>query len=104
MSVPVLCEPGMRDYLHGSLRECRRFRDQHTTLLFNIGASALLVCVVGGLLWYRYRGRPTPQEEAEKRRRTHSYLVQKLQTYSAIKEKVRPGMITGLPVWDQRIA
>ena len=104
MAAPTLCEPGMKDYLKGSLRECRRFRDQHTTLLFNIGATLVLVAAVAGVMWYRYRGRPTREEENEKRRKTHEYLVSKLQMYSAIRDNARPGMITGLPVWDRQIA
>ena len=41
MEHPSLCEPGMKYYLKSSLKECKKFRDNHTTLLFNIGAIVL---------------------------------------------------------------
>ena len=103
MEQPSLCEPGMKYYLKSSLKECKKFRDNHTTLLFNIGAIVFLCISIGGFLWYRYKGKPSPEEVKQKQRETHSYLISKLQQYTASKEK-NPNLITDLPVWDRKIA
>ena len=98
---PSLCEPGMKSFLKGSLKECRKFRDNHSTLLFSIFCTVLFICFVGGFLWYRYKGKLSPAEEAEKRRKTHSYLISKLQQYSAMRNK--KNLITDLPTWDKNM-
>ena len=54
---PTLCEPGMIYFLKGSLKECKKFRDSHSTLLFNIMAGGLFLAGLGGLLWYKYKGK-----------------------------------------------
>ena len=54
-------------------------------------------------MWYRYKGKLTPEEKQQKMRKTHSYLISKLQQYSAIQNKAKPGMITNLPVWDRNM-
>ena len=100
---PILCEPGMIYFLKGSLKECKKFRDSHSTLLFNIMAGGLFLAGLGGLLWYKYKGKLTPEEEARKRRETHSYLINKLQQYSAIRNNRSQDMITDLPAWDRRV-
>tara|TARA_B100001093_G_C26780715_1_gene994485 strand:- start:554 stop:874 length:321 start_codon:yes stop_codon:yes gene_type:complete len=100
---PALCEPGMKYFLKGSLKECKRFRDAHYTLLFNILATITFISIIGGFLWYRYKGKLTPEEKQQKMRKTHSYLISKLQQYSAIQNKAKPGMITNLPVWNRNM-
>ena len=104
MDAPSLCEPGMKYFLKGSLKECKKFRDSHSTLLFNLGAFILLCIGFCGLLWYRYKGKPSPEEIKQKQRETHSYLISKLQQYTAARQKSNPNMITDLPVWDRKIA
>ena len=43
MERPVLTEPGVSYFLSQTLRECRKFKDQHMSLLFNISMTVLLV-------------------------------------------------------------
>lgn len=104
MEKPSLCEPGMKYFLKGSLKECKKFRDNHSTLLFNLGAIVILCIGIGGMLWYRYKGKPSPEEIKQKQRETHSYLISKLQQYTAAKQNSDPNMITNLPIWDRKIA
>ena len=104
MQSPKLCEPGMIYFLRGSLKECRKFRDNHYTLLFNIVVTLAFFGFIGAFLWYRYKGKPSREEILQKQRKTHSYLISKLQQYSAIKQKKHDSMITDLPVWDKHYA
>lgn len=99
-SVPKLTEPGIRSFVGKSLREYHKYRDSFTSILFNMIMLASFVATVSGILYWRYKGRITPQEQAFKNREKKEYLFTKLQTLATMKERVRPGMITNLPTWN----
>ena len=96
---PSLIEPGVRYFLNGTLKECRKFKDNYISVLFNISMVILLVVVIGGWLLYRYKGKPTPAELEVKDRKKQEYIISKLQQLAFEKKKNTPNttMITGLP-------
>ena len=98
---PSLIEPGVRYFLNGTLKECRKFKDNYISVIFNISMILLLVALVGGFLMYRYKGKPTPAEIELKNRKKQEYIVSKLQQLAIEKKKnsVNTTMITGLPEW-----
>jgi len=98
---PTLIEPGVKYFLNGTLKECRKFKDNYISLIFNISMILLLVALVGGFLMYRYKGKPTPAELELKNRKKQEYIVSKLQQLAIEKKKntVNTSMITGLPEW-----
>ena len=97
---PKLTEPGIRNYLGKSLRDFHRFRDGYTSMWFNIGMLLAFLTVTGGVLYWRYKGRISPQEQAIRNRKKKEYIFTKLQTLSALKKQTKSGMITNLPLWD----
>jgi len=99
MERPILTEPGTKYFLSQTLRECRRFKDRNFSVIFNISMMAVFVVVVGGFLTYKYRGKPTPAELAQRNREKQEYIVSKLQQLSATRSKASGEMITDLPVW-----
>jgi hypothetical protein len=98
---PTLIEPGVRYFLNGTLKECRKFKDNYISVIFNISMILLLFALVGGFLMYRYKGKPTPAELDLKNRKKQEYIVSKLQQLAIEKKKnsVNTTMITGLPEW-----
>jgi hypothetical protein len=98
---PTLIEPGVRYFLNGTLKECRKFKDNYISVIFNISMILLLFALVGGFLMYRYKGKPTPAELELKNRKKQEYIVSKLQQLAIEKKKnsVNTTMITGLPEW-----
>ena len=98
-SVPALCEPGVKYFIGGSLKECHKFKEKHASMLFNIAMTFLLIAAVSGFLVYRYKGKLTPSEIAIKSRKKQDYIVSKLQIRSSIKQKKNQDMITNLPSW-----
>ena len=50
---PTLIEPGVKYFLNGTLKECRKFKDNYISVIFNISMILLLVALVGGFLMYR---------------------------------------------------
>ena len=61
-SKPLLVEPGVKYFINGSLKECRKFKDKHITFWFNLGMMGLFIVFFGGILLYRYKGKLTPSE------------------------------------------
>ena len=98
---PSLIEPGVRYFLNGTLKECRKFKDNYISVLFNISMVILLVVVIGGWLLYRYKGKPTPADLEVKERKKQEYIISKLQQLAFEKKKNTPNttMITGLPIF-----
>ena len=98
-SMPALCEPGVKYFIGGTLKECHKFKERHMSMIFNIAMTFMLVAVVSGFLVYRYKGKLTPSELAIKSRKKQEYIVSKLQLLSAVKQKKSQDMITNLPSW-----
>ena len=101
MDVPKLIEPGVRYFLSGTLKECRKFKDRNSSIFFNIYMTILLTVVIGGFLLYRYKGKLTPAELELKNRKKKEYIISKLHQMAYIrKNQGNPdGMLTSLPKW-----
>ena len=99
VSAPRLIEPGVRYFLSGTLKECRKFKDNHASVFFNFYMAGILFIVIGGFLLFRYRGKLTPMELELKKRKKHEYIINKLNqiTYLKKNQGLPEGMITGLP-------
>tara|TARA_B100002051_G_C16455048_1_gene495619 strand:+ start:300 stop:629 length:330 start_codon:yes stop_codon:yes gene_type:complete len=99
----ALCEDGVTRLLAGALADCRATRDKRNELVFNAAAALFLIVGIGSFLYYRYKGRLSPEEEAAKRRTDYEHIVGRLQAIQVEREKGK-GLITKLPMWDMRSA
>jgi len=97
---PCLTEPGVKYFLSGTLKECRKFKDRHISIFFNIGMIILFVFVVGGFMIFKYKGKLTGAEIAQKNRVKQEYIVSKLQQLALYKQNQSESLITNLPTWD----
>jgi len=100
MDTPTLTEPGMRYWLVQSLRECRKFKDRNLTILFNISMTLLFILVISSFLYFKYKGKLTPEEVREKQKIKQEYLISKLQKIGETRRKINETMITDLPTWN----
>jgi len=98
---PRLIEPGVRYFLSGTLKECRKFKDNNASIFFNIYMAFILVVVIGGFLYYRYKGKLTPAEMEIKHRKKKEYIISKLNQMAYLRKTQgnANGMITALPQW-----
>ena len=98
---PSLIEPGVRYFLSGTLKECRKFKDGHATVFFNIYMAVILFLIFGGFLFFRYKGKLTPAELEIKNRKKQEYIISKLNQLAYLRKNqgMPEGMITGLPGW-----
>jgi hypothetical protein len=101
INAPRLIEPGVRYFLSGTLKECRKFKDNHASIFFNIYMAGVLFMVIGLFLLYRYKGKLTPAEMELKKRKKHEYIITKLNqiTYLKKNQGLPEGMITGMPAF-----
>ena len=97
---PTLIEPGVRYFLGSTLKECRKFKDRNISIFFNVSMLAMFICVGCMILYYRYKGKPTPKEMAIKNRKKQEYIISKLQQMSYQRKKRSQDMITDLPTFD----
>ena len=99
---PNLTEPGIRSFVGKSLRDYHKFRDGRTNIVFNLVMFLAFIGIIGGVLYWRYKGRITPREQALINRKKKEYIFTKLQTLADIKKQIKPGMITNLPTWNDQ--
>ena len=101
LTSPKLIEPGVRYFLSGTLKECRRFKDKNSTIFFNIYMTCLLILIIGGFLMYRYKGKLTPAEVEIKNTKKKEYIISKLHQMAYLRNTQgnAKGMITSLPQW-----
>lgn len=97
---PRLIEPGVRYFLSGTLKECRKFKDKNASIFFNIYMTSAFFLIIGGFLFYHYKGKLTPAEIEIKERKKQEYIVSKLHQMAYLrKNQGGNGTITGLPGW-----
>jgi len=95
---PTLTEFSTKYYIRNSLKEVRKVKDKYITIGVNIFLLLLFVGTVSALLYYKYKGKPSPEENAIKEQQKKEYLFNKLQQYSNDKQKQNQNLITNLPI------
>jgi hypothetical protein len=100
-SPPLLIEPGVKYFLSGTLKECRKFKDAHTSIFFNMYMAGILFVIIGGFLLFRYKGKLTPAEIELKNRKKKEYIINKLNQIAYLRKNqgLPEGMITSMPGW-----
>jgi hypothetical protein len=111
---PTLTEPGVRYFLSKSLEQCHRIKDYYHTQRFNFIVGVSFFLCLGVFLYFRYKGKPTPEEIEAKKRQQQEYILSKLKMVNAthyaqskgipMDARTHPagngmGMLTNLPMW-----
>jgi len=96
MNNPLLTEPGVKSFLHHSLKECKKFKNSYYNMVFNISTFILLILGILLILIYRYNGGITKETREYQNRKKQEYIFKKLHFLSASKKNEH--LITDLPV------
>ena len=99
-SKPSLIEPGVKYFLHQTLRQCHTIREKFHNTIFNIGLFLAFLIILAVILLYKYKGKLTPVEIERKNKEKQQYILSKIQTFEQAKRKVSQELITGLPTWE----
>ena len=97
---PALIEPGVKYFLHQTLKQCHIARDKFNNYVFNIGLFIFFLIILGLILFYKYNGRLTPIEIERKNKEKQQYILSKIQNFQQAKRRAHNELITGLPAWD----
>ena len=97
---PHLTEPGVKYFLNQTLRQCHAVRIQYNNLIVNLGLFIAFAFILGTILLFKYKGKPTPREKAANDRKKQQYILSKIQQFQENKKKMSQELITGLPSWN----
>ena len=97
---PSLIEPGIRNFVTVTLKQCHQFKEKNNNLFLNISLFLGFLIVLGILLIYKYRGKLTPEEIEEKENEKKNYILSRIYNYQQAKKHAQQELITGLPNWE----
>ena len=97
---PTLTEPGVKYFLNQALKQSHIIREQFHNTIFNIGMLLLFLIILGGILVYKYKGKLSPVEIAQKNKEKQQYILEKIKTFQIAKQRAHQELITGLPHWE----
>jgi hypothetical protein len=99
-SKPNLTEPGVKYFLHQTLKQCHIARDNFHNMVFNIGLFIAFLLILGLILLYKYKGKLSPIEVAQKNKEKQQYILSKIKNFQEAKRIAHQNLITGLPTWE----
>ena len=94
---PSLTEITTKYYIRHSLKQTRIFKDKYISIVINISMFITFFLLVTGLLYYKYKGKLTPDEKYNLSQKKKQYIFEKLHSISYEKQKQQQNMITNLP-------
>ncbi len=97
---PTLTEPGVKYFLNQALKQSHVIREKFHNTIFNIGMFLLFLIILGAILVYKYKGKLTPVEIAQKNKEKQQYILEKIKTFQIAKQRAHQELITGLPHWE----
>ena len=99
-SKPLLIEPGVRYFLNETLKQCHTFKIKYYNIIINIGLFILFLFILAFILIYKYKGKLTPSEKAQRNYEQHQYILDKIRNFQEAKKRQSQELITGLPAWE----
>ena len=98
---PKLIEPGVKYFFKGILKECHNYKQKNYNLVYNISLFILFFSILGIILFSRYKGNKTSQENYQKNLKDKQYIMSKLVYYNRCnlenQQRIQNNMITNLP-------
>jgi len=99
-SKPSLIEPTVKTFMIGTLKHCKKVRDEYYSYVFNLGSIVVFIILLTLLLYYKYKGKLTPEEKEKKDIEKKHYILSTIKKYQTMKQKSKNELITGLPEWN----
>ena len=99
---PILTEPGVTYFLNQSLKQSHIIREKFYNMVFNIGMLIFFIIILGGMLAYKYKGKLTHIEIAQKNKEKKQYILERIKNFQISKQRAHEELITGLPHWENQ--
>jgi uncharacterized protein YpmB len=102
---PLLTEPGVKSYLNYALKQCHIIKINYYNTIYNITLFIIFIVILGGILYYKYKGKPTEEEKQQKNREKQQYILEKIKNFQEAKKEAhqrlsQETLITGLPHFE----
>ena len=97
---PLLTEPGVKYFLNQALKQSHIIKEQFNNTIFNVGMLIFFLLILGFVLIYKYKGKLTPVEIAQKNKEKQQYILEKIKNFQIAKQRAQQELITGLPHWE----
>lgn len=97
---PNLIEPGVKYFLQEALKQAHIIREKFHNTIFNIGMLIFFLIILGAILIYKYKGKPSPAEIEKKNKEKKQYILEKIKSFQMAKRRAQQELITGLPDWE----
>ena len=96
-----LVEPGVRYFLRKTLKGCREKKNIIYSRIFNVALFIAFMSVLGGILYYKYKGKLTPAEKKARKDKQELYLTEKIKSMQIQTKRDSNMIITDLPCTDK---
>ena len=100
MLSPNLVDPNVRQFIDNSLKSVHEYKMNTYTYFLNFTVVLTFVLVFGGVLYYRYTTKPTPQEIQAKMKHDQNIIMSKIQMYQDDKKRGGYSDMTKMPFVD----
>ena len=95
-----LIEPGVRYFLNETLKNSRKKKQYLNKLNINITLFLIFCLVIGGILYYKWKHKPSLEELKHKENLKKYYILNKMKAVSEQKLKEKNEIITNLPRFE----
>ncbi len=95
---PRLVESKVKFFLKGALQHSNKTKNLYISRIYNIVLAILFFLILGGFLFYKYKGRLTPIEKEAKKRREYQHVLIQIKKLQLANQKTNGNMFTNLPV------
>ena len=93
---PKLIEPGVRYFLHNTLKNNHIKNVKYFTSIYNLKLFMIFVCILGGFLFYKYKMMPEVLEKKKNKINARQYLLKKMSNQTTNMQQ-NNSLITNLP-------
>jgi hypothetical protein len=89
ISKPILTEPGVKYFLKETLKNCKIKKDTEFNKIINLALLTCFIVISCGLLYYKYKTRPTPEDRNKSNQLKKVYFINKVKQ----KKKIAVGFV-----------
>ena len=97
---PSLTEPGVLYFLKETLKQCNEKKLIFYNTIFNLGFLFIFVAVLGILLVYKRKNKPTEEERKKKNEEAQQYMLERIKAFREKVQRENNEVITTLPRFE----
>ena len=95
-----LTEPGIKNLFIQNLKECKEIKMHYYTNVLNIGLFLSFLVCLGVILFVKYRGRLSKEEQDSRKEKDRQYILNQIKMVQIDRQRTHNHLITNLPTPD----